>query len=70
MSMDKIKLYASLDENGVVENYSTINYSYSVLEYSDNGNMITNNNPIIGAKYDSELNAFIAPKPDEPLPTV
>lgn len=62
--MDKIKLFASLDENNVVENYSTINYSYRVMEYGDNDTLSTNNSPQIGAKFDEELNAFISPKPD------
>ena len=65
MTMDKIKLYASLDENGIVENYSTINYSHSVMEYSADDQSITNNTPVIGAKYDPELNAFIPPKPQD-----
>lgn len=64
MAMDKQKLYASLDENGIVENFSTINYSHSVMEYSQDDKSITNNGPSVGAKYDTELNAFIPPKPD------
>ena len=61
MTMNKIKYFASLDENGIVENYSTINYSHSVMEYSVDKS-ITNNVPTIGAKYDSNLNGFIPPK--------
>jgi hypothetical protein len=62
MSMDKIKYFASLDENGIVENYSTINYSHSVIEYSVDDQSVTKNAASIGAKYDLELNAFIPPK--------
>lgn len=63
--MDKIKYFASLDVNGIVENYSTINYSHSVIEYANNADRITNNYPFIGARYDVELNAFIPPKLDD-----
>lgn len=72
--MDKIKYFVSLDENGVVENYFTVNYSHSIMECSPNhsgevlsvqNNDITCNGPQIGYTYDSTLNAFIPPKPDE-----
>ena len=65
MTMENQQLYASLDENGIVENYSTINYSHSVLPYFVEGRLITNNGPFIVAKYDVELNAFIPPKPED-----
>ena len=48
-----------------IENYSTINYSYKVMEYCDNDTLSTKNHPQIGAKFDEELNAFILPKPGD-----
>jgi hypothetical protein len=60
--MNKTKLFASLDANNVVENYSTINYSHRVIEYCDCEELCTRNAPIIGAIFDEELNAFIYPK--------
>ena len=56
--MDKQKIFASLDENGVVENHSSINYSHSLIDCS-----ATNNRPEIGSTYDVELNAFVPPQP-------
>lgn len=60
--MNKIKLYASLNENNVVENYTTINYSHRVLEYCDCDELCTRNAPCIGAIFDETINAFIPPK--------
>jgi len=60
--MDKIKLFVALDENNVVENYSTVNYSHKLMEYCDCENLCTRNHPSIGATFDEELNAFIPPK--------
>lgn len=57
------KYFASLDENGIVDCYNRFSYSHQLKEYSIDKS-ITNNTPIIGAKYDEELNAFIPPCPD------
>ncbi len=65
MSMDKIKLFVSLDENNIVENYSSINYSHKVMEYCDSNVFHTRNSPMIGATFDENLNAFIPPKSPE-----
>lgn len=65
MAMNKIKYFASLDENGIVENCSTVNYSHSLMEYSVDDKSITKNVAQIGAKYDSNLNGFVPPKPDD-----
>lgn len=58
MALDKEKIFASLDENGLVENYSSINYSHVLMDCS-----AVNNSPGIGATYDAELNAFVPPQP-------
>lgn len=63
--LSNMKMYAALNENNVVENLSTINYSHRVLEYSDNEVLSTQNAPKIGDTLDEELNAFIPPKPDD-----
>ena len=60
--MDKAKLFVALDENNVVENYSTINYSHHLMEYCDCDNLHTKNNPIIGSTFDKTLNTFVPPK--------
>ena len=62
MALDKTKTFASFNESGIVDHYSTISYSHSIMEYSIDQS-ITNNQPEIGATYDAELNAFIPPKP-------
>ena len=61
--MENIKYLASLDENGIVDRYTAVNYSHQLKEYSIDKS-ITNNEPFIGARYDEELNAFIPPSPD------
>lgn len=58
------KFFASLDENGVVNNHTSIDYLQSLIEFSEDQS-ITNNLPSIGYTYDEDLNAFIPPKPDE-----
>lgn len=57
--MDKTKLFAALDVNNVVENYSTINYSHRLMEYCDCDQLCTRNSPSIGATFDETINAFI-----------
>jgi len=58
------KHFASLDENGVVVNTTTVSYPYTLFEYSKDKS-ITNNEAGVGDTYDAELNAFIPPKPKE-----
>lgn len=58
------RYFAFLDENKVVLNILVVNDFDSMLEYSVDQS-ITNNYPIEGATYDSVLNAFIPPKPEE-----
>ena len=60
--MDKIKKFASLDENNIVENYTSINYSHKIIEYCDCDELCTKNEPMIGSTYDENLHVFIPPK--------
>lgn len=56
------KYFVSLDENGIVDNYTEVDYSHSLIEYNKDTAI---NLPQIGATYDAKLNAFIPPKPEE-----
>lgn len=58
------KYFAALDENGIVVNYTTVDYPHSIIEYSADKS-ITKNQPMIGSSYNPELKAFIPPKPEE-----
>lgn len=65
ISLPNIKLYASLDENNVVEACTGVNYSHKIIEYCDCDELCAHNIPVIGYTFDEELNAFIPPKPDD-----
>jgi hypothetical protein len=60
--MDKIKCFVSLDENNLVENCITINYSHKLIEYLDCDELCTKNHPKVGGTFNEELNVFISPK--------
>lgn len=65
MALDKIKFFAAINADNVVENITTINYSDRIIEYSHVDDSITNNAAQIGKIYDAQLNAFISPKPED-----